>query len=70
MTAILTVIICSCGSQDYFKKRYRIETNNHQYWTDSIDYDQGCITFVDDFYGANTELTTICGSYTVYDKNK
>jgi hypothetical protein len=54
----------SCVNQD---KKYRIETPDNYFYTDSYTVKDGCITFEEecDCTESGMQASTVCGSYTI-----
>lgn len=60
----LFVLTTSCVNQD---KKYRIETPDDYFYTDSYTVKEGCITFEEECEctESGVQSYTVCGSYTI-----
>lgn len=62
--ATLLVLITSCSTKDY---KYRVDTPDTYFYTDSYTVKDGCITFQEDCSDCSESgvQTMVCGSYTI-----
>ena len=62
--ATLLVLVTSCSIKDY---KYRVDTPDTYFYTDSYTVKDGCITFQEDCSDCNESgvQTMVCGSYTI-----
>lgn len=60
----LLALTTSCVNQD---KKYRIETPDNYFYTDSYTVKDGCITFEEecDCNESGVQSSTACGNYTI-----
>lgn len=62
--ATLLVLITSCSTKDY---KYRVDTPDTYFYTDSYTVKDGCITFEEECNctESGVQSSTVCGSYTI-----